>query len=89
MRKSKVSDIIQTKELRSIGLRDESMAAIETVRSMVNALDQTNNQINDELAEIDTYMVRLNMASNDLKHTYEKNKRIAQNFMNLLDESEE
>lgn len=77
-------DLLQKKEERLSELMMQSDSAIQMVRSTITNLGAVNQNIEETMGEIDTYLQRLSDTKVGLDATHSKNKQIMQNFSQLL-----
>lgn len=83
-RKKEVMDLLQEKEARLAELSLRSDSAVQMVQSTINNLAIVNQDIEETMGEIDTYLQRLNETRASLDSTHGKNQKVMQNFSQLL-----
>lgn len=83
-KKKEVMDLLQEKEARLAELSLRSDSAVQMVQSTINNLAIVNQDIEETMGEIDTYLQRLNETRASLDSTHGKNQKVMQNFSQLL-----
>lgn len=83
-RKKEVMDLLQEKEARLAELSLRSDSAVQMVQNTINNLAIVNQDIEETMGEIDTYLQRLNETKASLDSTHGKNQKVMQNFSQLL-----
>lgn len=83
-KKKKAMDLLQEKETRLAELSLRSDSAVQMVQSTINNLAIVNQDIEETMGEIDTYLQRLNETRASLDFTRGKNQKVMQNFSQLL-----
>lgn len=84
MKRKQTLDLIQQKENRLASLTEEAEFTLSLVRNQITSLERINGQIDDELAQIDAFISRLNATRVGLNAEAERNKKVAGNFAKLL-----
>lgn len=82
--KKKVLDLLQEKEAKLEELTVCSNSAIKMVQDTISNLERVNEDIENTMNEIDTYLKRLSETRSGLDSTRGKNQQIMQNFSKLL-----
>lgn len=83
-KKKEAMDLLQEKEARLAELSLRSDSAVQMVQSTINNLAIVNQNIEETMGEIDTYLQRLNETRASLDSTHGKNQKVMQNFSQLL-----
>lgn len=83
-KKREAMDLLQEKEARLAELSLRSDSAVQMVQSTINNLAIVNQDIEETMGEIDTYLQRLNETRASLDSTHGKNQKVMQNFSQLL-----
>lgn len=83
-KKKETMDLLQEKEVRLAELSLRSDSAVQMVQSTINNLAIVNQDIEEAMSEIDTYLQRLNETRASLDSTHGKNQKVMQNFSQLL-----
>lgn len=83
-KKKEEMDLLQEKEARLAELSLRSDSAVQMVRSTINNLAVVNQDIEEAMSEIDTYLQRLKETRTSLDATHGKNQKVMQNFSQLL-----
>lgn len=83
-KKKEAMDLLQEKEVRLAELSLRSDSAVQMVQSTINNLAIVNQDIEETMGEIDTYLQRLNETRASLDSTHGKNQKVMQNFSQLL-----
>lgn len=83
-KKKEAMDLLQEKEARLAELSLRSDSAVQMVQSTINNLAIVNQDIEETMGEIDTYLQRLNETRASLDSTHGKNQKVMQNFSQLL-----
>lgn len=83
-KKKEAMDLLQEKEVRLAELSLRSDSAVQMVQSTINNLAIVNQDIEEAMSEIDTYLQRLNETRASLDSTHGKNQKVMQNFSQLL-----
>lgn len=83
-KKKESMDLLQEKEARLAELSLRSDSAVQMVQSTINNLAIVNQDIEETMGEIDTYLQRLNETRASLDSTHGKNQKVMQNFSQLL-----
>lgn len=83
-KKKEAMDLLQEKEARLDELSSRSDSAVQMVQSTINNLAVVNQDIEDTMSEIDTYLQRLNETRTSLDAIHGKNQKVMRNFSQLL-----
>ena len=85
---AKTKDVLQQKQKELADCQKQFGAAISLVTSVVQGLNQINQQIVTKVQEIEEYQSQLTITKVGLEDTQKKNERIIKNFNTLLDVGE-
>lgn len=78
-------DILREKQLEIERLERQADDAVELVTRTISRLELINQQIDDDMTEIDTYMADLAKTRDTMSTQRQNNAAIISNFSKLLD----
>lgn len=83
MRK-KPQDILHEKQAKLTELTAQAEAAVELVTRTISGLEMVNQEIDDTMAEIDSYTAQLTQTRDQLSRNRRHNAAVIANFAKLL-----
>ena len=87
-RKIKTIDVLSEKVSKLNSLKNEADIAIGVVTSTINNLELINQEYDDTIAEIDSYVAQLNATRDSMNKNRKYNTAIIANFSKLLEVEE-
>ena len=88
MRQKKTIDVLSEKVSKLNSLKNEADIAVGVVTSTINNLELINQEYDDTIAEIDTYVAQLNATRDSMNKNRKYNTAIIANFSKLLEVEE-
>ena len=88
MRQKKTIDVLSEKVSKLNSLKNEADIAVGVVTSTINNLELINQEYDDTIAEIDSYVAQLNATRDSMNKNREYNTAIIANFSKLLEVEE-
>lgn len=87
-RKIKTIDVLSEKVSKLNSLKNEADIAVGVVTSTINNLELINQEYDDTIAEIDSYVAQLNATRDSMNKNRKYNTAIIANFSKLLEVEE-
>ena len=87
-RKIKTIDVLSEKVSKLNSLKNEADIAVGVVTSTINNLELINQEYDDTIAEIDSYVAQLNATRDSMNKNRKYNTEIIANFSKLLEVDE-
>ena len=84
MRQKKTIDVLSEKVSKLNSLKNEADIAVGVVTSTINNLELINQEYDDTIAEIDSYVAQLNATRDSMNKNRKYNTAIIANFSKLL-----
>lgn len=88
MRQKKTIDVLSEKVSKLNSLKNEADIAVGVVTSTINNLELINQEYDDTIAEIDSYVAQLNATRESMNKNRKYNTAIIANFSKLLEVEE-
>lgn len=88
MRQKKTIDVLSEKVSKLNSLKNEADIAVGVVTSTINNLELINQEYDDTIAEIDSYVAQLNATRDSMNKNRKYNTAIIANFSKLLEVEE-
>ena len=88
MRQKKTIDVLSEKVSKLNSLKNEADIAVGVVTSTINNLELINQEYDDTIAEIDSYVAQLNATRESMNKNRKYNTAIIANFSKLLEVDE-
>ena len=88
MRQKKTIDVLSEKASKLNSLKNEADIAVGVVTSTINNLELINQEYDDTIAEIDSYVAQLNATRDSMNKNRKYNTAIIANFSKLLEVEE-
>lgn len=88
MRQKKTIDVLSEKVSKLNSLKNEADIAVGVVTSTINNLELINQEYDDTIAEIDSYVAQLNATRDSMNKNRKYNTAIIANFSKLLEVDE-
>ena len=88
MRQKKTIDVLSEKVSKLNSLKNEADIAVGVVTSTINNLELINQEYDDTIAEIDSYVAQLNATRESMNKNRKYNTAIIANFSKLIEVEE-
>lgn len=85
MKRNQVKDILQEKKATLVSLSQQADSAVDLVSRTINSLSLINQEIEDNVAEIESYTKELEDTRASLEKQRKNNTALIANFSKLLE----
>lgn len=89
MRRKVQVDVLSEKVSKLNALKSQADTAVGVVTSTINSLELINQEYDDTIAEIDSYVAQLNATRDSMNKNRQYNTTIISNFSKLLEVEED